>query len=122
VSSFTHRIRPHVEAELELSAQAQLRGAQTQAFNHLERAHVLGQTSTVLHVRAHWRMLIWSWKQRDIRECLAQLVRIAGAATKTAIGLVPSGNTGGSNISPFRSLPVPPELAEKIQQASARRE
>jgi hypothetical protein len=45
------------------------------------------------------------------------LLRIAGAATKTAIGLVPHGNTGGTNISPFKRLPVPPELEQVIQSA-----
>jgi len=35
-----------------------------------------------------------------------QVVRLVGAFTKTAIGLVPIGNTGGANISPFKSLPV----------------
>ena len=35
----------------------------------------------------------------------------------TAIGFVPSGNTGGSNISPLKPLPVPAELAAIIEQA-----
>jgi hypothetical protein len=69
----------------------------------LERAHVLGQTSTVEHVRVHWRMFLWGLRQRSPREYLGQLVRIVGAATKTAVGLVPHGNTG--RITTFKRLP-----------------
>jgi hypothetical protein len=39
-----------------------------------------------------------------------QVVRILGAATKTIFGLVPSGNTGGSNVSPFKSMAISPDL------------
>lgn len=119
MSHFRHKIRPHVEAELQAALGAETAGNPEQAFAHLERAHVLGQASTVEHVRVHWRMFRWGVKHRNLRECLGQLVRIVGAATKTAIGLVPAGNTGGSNVSPFKRLPVPPELEVRIRQAQA---
>ena len=80
-------------------------------FEYLERAHILAQTSTYQHVRVHWLMLRWAIGQRDVPECLGQIVRIVGAASKTALGLVPIGNTGGSNVSAFRSMPVPADLA-----------
>jgi hypothetical protein len=56
-------------------------------------------------------MFVWWIRSKSFRETLGQVVRIVGAATKTAIGLVPSGNTGGSNVSPFKTLPVPEDLA-----------
>jgi hypothetical protein len=56
-------------------------------------------------------MFVWGIRSKSFRETLGQVVRIVGAATKTAIGLVPSGNTGGSNVSPFKPLPVPEDLA-----------
>jgi hypothetical protein len=40
-----------------------------------------------------------------------------GAATKTAFGLVPTGNTGGSNVSPIKPMPVPADLRIIIQRA-----
>lgn len=115
--SYTDRIRPYVEAELHLAEQAQQAGNASQAFAHLENAHVLGQNSTQLHVRIHWLMLRWSVQQRQWRELLGQLLRIIGAATKTAIGLVPTGNTGGANVSPFKPMPIKPELAEIMERA-----
>ena len=117
MSTFGRNIRPHVDAELRAADEAEALGKAGAAFAHLERAHVLGQASTVLHVRVHWRMLLWGLKQRDVRECAGQLLRIGGAATKTAFGLVPFGNTGGSNVSPLARMPVPPDLERRIREA-----
>ncbi len=117
MTGFSQRIRPHVDAELAAATSDETAGRPHDAFKHLERAHVLGQASTAQHVRVHWEMFRWGWRQHDLRECAGQLLRIAGAATKTAIGLVPHGNTGGTNISPFKRLPVPPELEQVIQSA-----
>jgi hypothetical protein len=112
MSSFADNIRPHVDAELNAAAVDPERG-----FAHLERAHVLGQASTREHVRVHWAMMRWAWRHRDAKEFAGQLVRIAGAATKTFIGMVPSGNTGGSNVSAIKPMPVDPELAAIIEKA-----
>jgi len=117
VSEFGRRIRPYVEREILAAYQAEAQGQPDVAFSHLERAHVLGQTSTVEHVRVHWHMFLWGTRQRDVRECLGQLLRIVGAAIGTAIGLVPQGNTGGTNVIPFKSMPIPPELAALIEEA-----
>jgi Protein of unknown function (DUF3703) len=117
ISSFARNIRPFVDAELQTAAVLSLQGQSQPAFVHLERAHVLGQASTVHHVRVDWRMFLWGLQQRNAKECLGQLLRIAGAATKTAFGLVPHGNTGGANVSPFKPMPLPPELEMRIRQA-----
>ncbi|HYJ42587.1 MAG TPA: DUF3703 domain-containing protein [Steroidobacteraceae bacterium] len=112
MSSFAENIRPHVDAELRAATQDSQNG-----FTHLERAHVLGQGSTREHVRVHWHMLRWAWRHRDAREFAGQLLRIVGAATKTFIGLVPAGNTGGTSVSAVRPMPVDPELAAIIDKA-----
>ncbi len=116
MSEFGRRIRPYVEHEIRTAREAESRGQPDIAFSHLERAHVLGQASTVEHVRAHWHMLLWGIRQRNSRECLGQILRIVGAALSTALGLVPQGNTGGSNVPPFKSMPIPPELASRIKE------
>ena len=121
MSTFGRRIRPYVESEILAAYQAEARGQPDVAFSHLERAHILGQTSTVEHVRVHWHMFLWGIRQRDVRECLGQLLRIVGAAIGTAIGLVPQGNTGGTNVTPFKSMPIPPELEALIEEARTSR-
>jgi hypothetical protein len=116
-NGFTKRITPSVEAELESASRARLAGNARQAFIHLERAHVLGQESTYWHVKVHVAMLGWAIRKRSAREISGQILRIAGAAATTAFGLIPQGNTGGANVSPFRKMPIAPELAELIENA-----
>lgn len=114
---FARRIRRDVDIELLAAKTATLRGDQAKSFHHLERAPVLGQASTAEHVRVHFQMLIWAIRQRRVGEVLGQILRIVGAATKTAFGLVPHGNTGGSDVPPYKSMPVPPDLAALIMAA-----
>lgn len=117
MSAFARRIGPHVDAELAAARQAEAAGNPRAGFSHLERAHVLGQASTVHHVRAHLQMLSWALRRRHMKEALGQVLRTVGAATKTALGWIPSGNTGGANVSPFKPMPVPEDLARLIADA-----
>lgn len=112
MGNFANNIRPYVDAELVAAARDP-----AHTFRHLERAHVLGQASTREHVRVHWRMLGWAWRQRDSREWFGQSFRLIGAATKTFIGLVPNGNTGGANVSAVKPMPIDPELEAIITRA-----
>jgi hypothetical protein len=116
-SNYAQNIRPYVQQELQSAADRNSQGQTLLAFTHLERAHVLGQASTAHHVRVHWRMFLWGLQQRDAKECLGQIFRIIGAATKTVFGWIPYGNTGGTNVSPFKPMEVPAELEMWIQQA-----
>ena len=119
MARFSRRIRPAVQRELDASAREESLGNVRAAFGHLERAHVLGQMATAFHVRVHWLMLCWAVRHRQPREAVGQLTRIVGAATKTAMGWVPQGNTGGSNVSPFRRMPIPVELQKQLDSARA---
>ncbi len=118
--TFTQRVASFVEAELSSAMRARSTGDAQQEFAHLERAHVIGQESTYWHVKVHVLMLLWATRNRSVREGLGQVFRIVGAATKTAFGLVPEGNTGGANVSPFRRMPIDPELATLIDRAKYR--
>jgi len=87
------------------------------AFRHLERTHILGQSSTFHHVRVHIAMLGWSFRARDLGEALGQVFRIITAALFTPFGLVPRGNTGGARVNPFRPMPIPEDLARALSGA-----
>ena len=116
MNRFARNIKPAVTLELQIAKSLETIDP-TGSFRHLERAHVLGQASTRQHVRAHIAMLRWAIRQRALSEAVGQLIRIVGAATKTAIGLVPEGNTGGANINPFRRLAIPDDLRTQITAA-----
>lgn len=115
--SFGARIRPKVDAELLAAKRSGSNGDAAGSFCHLERAHVLGQTSTVEHLRVHVRMLGWGIRYQRPREIFGQVQRVIGAAIATPLRLIPHGNTGGSNVHPFRSMPVAPDLASVIAAA-----
>ena len=117
MSSFGQRIRPFIQGELDAARQARALDDASGEFACLERAHVLSQADTLQHVRVHAAMLLWGLRQRNAREVFGQAVRIVGAATKTFVGLVPHGNTGGANVSAFRRMPIAPELQSLIAAA-----
>jgi hypothetical protein len=117
MSTYRERIRPHIERELEQAAALEAQGNLEAAFHHLERAHVLGQRDTHWHVKIHQEMLRLGVKRGDRRETVGQVVRIVGAATKTPLGLYPSGNTGGANVPPLRPMPIPADLQAIIESA-----
>jgi len=85
------------------------------AFRHFERAHILGQRFTMLHVRAHWGMLRVGWRRKDVRELVGQFTRIIAATVFSRIW-VPVGNTGGANVSAFRPMPIPHDLAQFLAE------
>lgn len=119
MSKFAKNIAPHVQAELAAARLARVQGSTNAEFRHLENAHVLGQSSTYWHVKVHLLMLIWGLRNRNIKEVMGQAFRTIGAATMTAIGLVPEGNTGGTNVSPFRPMPLTVEHKQIIEQVKA---
>lgn len=114
---FTQEIASYVNAELTKSKHANSIGDHPLEFAHLERAHVLGQESTFLHVKVHFLMLAWALRNSSAREVIGQIIRILGALAVTPLGLVPRGNTGGANVSPFKKMAIDPELAELINKA-----
>jgi len=115
--TFPTLIRPRVQAELDAASSAEARGQFHTAFGHLERAHVLGQAATVEHVRVHWHLLRFALRHRRTADALGQAWRLAGAALFTAAGLVPAGNTGGSDVDGLRPMPIPDDLRRVIDEA-----
>ncbi|CAN5169150.1 hypothetical protein BH11PSE11_BH11PSE11_18400 [soil metagenome] len=104
------------EAEMKVARRLIDEGALDAAFARLEIAHVLGQRHVGRHVRSHWLMLKIGYQRRSTREIGGQLLRIILGAAGSSIGVVPTGNTGGTNISMFRQLPVSPELQILLKQ------
>ncbi len=110
-------IKQSVDHEIGIASELSAAGRLDDAFHHLERAHVLGQASTVQHTRVHWLMLKIGIRKRDWREIFGQIFRVGGASTKTPLGIYPKGNTGGANVSPFRPMPIASDLQEILNAA-----
>ena len=75
------------------------------AYESCEAAHVIGQLYIVPHTRTHLLFLKIGWRRRDIREIVGQIIRIPLGVLGSAVGIVPTGNTGGANIGMFKRIP-----------------
>jgi hypothetical protein len=82
----------------------------SEAWNHLERAHVIGQAYPYQHSYAHWKMLLFGIKIKNVREIIGQLPRLLVGGVKSFVGKIPIGNTGGANIHPLQSLPIQEDI------------
>jgi hypothetical protein len=116
------RLRTYFEEEVEAARACQARQDVGGAWAALERAHILSQSRVGLHLTAHWHMLLLGWKTDDAREIRGQLFRLLLAGPGSALGRAPLGNTGRSSVSAFVPMPIPDELARKLEpRASAGR-
>ncbi len=79
------------------------------SFYHFENAHILGQKHVSRHTISHYWMFLFGIKSKKIKEIIGQITRIIASILFTFIW-VPKGNTGGSNISPFKKRPIRKEL------------
>jgi hypothetical protein len=108
-------LREAFELELKAAHAAVSAGHHEIAWERLERAHILGQRSTRAHVRSHVAMLRFGWHLKNWHEILGQLSRIIGASLFSRLW-IPEGNTGGANVSAFRSMPVPSDLRRLLEE------
>ena len=83
----------------------------------LEAMHVLGQTRLLPHVVTHVRMLGLGWQTRNWTEIRGQIVRLLLVPLGHAVGRLPLGNSGRSNISAFQPMPVRQDIADAIGEA-----
>jgi hypothetical protein len=112
-------LRAAYRSELDAGYASLKSGDFAEAFRRFERAHILGQRRTRLHVRAHVAMLRVAWTRRDKRELAGQSARIVAAALFSRIW-VPEGNTGGANVSALKPMPVPEDLQRILRQNQPR--
>jgi uncharacterized protein DUF3703 len=110
--------RDAFDQEIALAGQRCAAGDLERAFPHLERAHVIGQAYVGLHAKAHWLMFMLELRRRRPGAAFGQTVRIVLGVIGSAVGVVPVGNTGGTDISMFKRLPIPPDL-RKIMDAGS---
>ncbi|WP_256259859.1 DUF3703 domain-containing protein [Winogradskyella luteola] len=81
----------------------------SKSFYHLESAHILGQNHIARHTVSHLWMLYYGIKTKNVKEITGQILRILASLLFTLIW-VPFGNTGGSNVSAIKPMPIRKEL------------
>jgi hypothetical protein len=113
------KLRRSFDAEMTAAMHCHAKGELANAIRHLERAHVLGQRHVLPHVRTHYWMLRLGCERASgagvLVEAWGQFWRIVLGAVGSALGIVPSGNTGATNVGMFKKLPIDPELARILE-------
>jgi hypothetical protein len=107
--------RAAFEREFALAKEFIAKGELETGFSHLERAHVIGQIFVVPHARSHGLILTLEIRRRQPVAALGQVARLVLGILGSAVGKVPVGNTGGSNVSMFKTMPISPELKSIIE-------
>lgn len=97
--------------ELALAQNAKQQHDGAEEWRHLQRAHVLSQPMAAPHVKTHVAMLGSAFRRRDAHEFAGQLFRLVVAAPGSWSGRYPVGNTGGADVSAFKVMPIPDDLA-----------
>lgn len=90
----------------------------SQAWTHLERAHILSQPMAGRHVRTHLAMLRLAVRMLRPHEVAGQLFRTLVAAPGSWSGRYPVGNTGGADVSAFAPMDIPEDLRAVLTIAS----
>jgi Protein of unknown function (DUF3703) len=109
-------LKPFYQRELALAAGAISQQHYQEGWQHLERAHILGQPYPLEHSKVHWKMLKFGIRIKNTREVLGQLPRLVFGGVKSFVGKIPVGNTGGANVPPLRPMEIPADLAGIINQ------
>lgn len=103
-------LKNHFEGELKLANAALEKGHLQVSWQHLERAHILGQAWPLEHTKAHWRMMSFAIKIKNGKEILGQIPRLLVGGVKSFVGEIPVGNSGGANVPPLKPMEIPEDL------------
>jgi len=110
------RVREVFDYELQAARASESHSEIKEAWHHLELAHILSQAHAGAHLRVHWLMLCFAFRQRNLPEVLGQIPRLLLAAPGSWTGRAPRGNTGGANVGIFTPMPIPAELVALLEE------
>lgn len=115
------KLKPFFLAELTDYKSEMQKGNLQKAWQHLEKAHVIGQAYPYEHSYVHWKMLIFGFRIKSGKEILGQIPRLIFGGVKSFVGTIPVGNTGGANVPPLRPLPISEEIQLIFEKAGVKR-
>lgn len=108
-------LRYYYELELEESGIAIKNKKIELAWKHLERAHILGQFFWKAHAYSHYKMLVLSFKSKNMREFFSQIPRLILAIPGSVLHIAPKGNVGTGRVGIFERMTVPEDLQKILQ-------
>lgn len=111
-------LKPFLQKELNEAATAFAQNKLAQSWQHLERAHVIGQPYPYQHTQVHFKMLAFGMHTKNTKEIIGQLPRLLVGGVKSFVGEIPVGNTGGANVSALKPMEIPADLKTIIKNNS----
>jgi len=109
-TTLPEKLKQYFDVELEKYRIDHSNGSLKEAWNHLERAHIIGQRYPYAHTLVHWKMLQFGFNIKSGKEVLGQIPRLIFGGVKSFVGKVPLGNPGGANVRPLKPFPIDKEL------------
>ena len=116
-TSMPKSLKPYFKAELDKYRTEYSIGNLQIAWNHLERAHIIGQKYPYAHTFVHWKMLQFGIKIKSGKEIIGQIPRLIFGGVKSFVGKIPVGNPGGANVPPLKPFPIEQELQNIFAKA-----
>lgn len=116
-TSIPKELKPYYDVELDKYRVEYSSGDLKRAWNHLERAHIIGQKYPYAHTFVHWKMLQFGFKIKSGKEIFGQIPRLIFGGVKSFVGKFPVGNPGGANVHPLQPFPVDKELQDIFRKA-----
>ncbi len=116
-TSIPKGLQPFYNTELDIFKAEYAKGNLNVAWNHLERAHIIGQKYPYAHTLVHWKMLQFGIKIKSGKEVFGQIPRLIFGGVKSFVGKIPTGNPGGANVPPLKPFPVEKELQDIFSAA-----
>ena len=113
-SALRHRAVRLIEVEMAAYRAARREQHWDTAWIALERAHILSQPFLRPHLANHWEMLAFAVAQRDAKEVVGQIMRLALAPLGALTGRNPIGNNGRATVSAFQPMPIPDDLRQAM--------
>jgi hypothetical protein len=89
----------------------------SRAWNHLERAHIIGQAYPWEHTLIHWKMLGFGIRIKSTKEIVGQIPRLLVGGVKSFVGEIPVGNTGGANVPPLQPMKIPDDIMDIFKKS-----
>ena len=119
-TSLPDKLKPYYNSELSKYQAEYSNGNLAAAWNHLERAHILGQKYPYAHTAVHWKMLQFGIKIKNKKEIIGQIPRLLFGGVKSFVGKIPVGNPGGANVPPLKPFPIEKELQDIFIKAGVK--
>jgi len=116
-TSMPKSLKPFYEKELDKYRTEYSNGDLITAWNHLERAHIIGQKYPYEHSFVHWKMLQFGFRIKSVKEIFGQITRLIFGGVKSFVGKIPVGNPGGANVPPLKPFPIEKELKDMFLKA-----